>query len=107
MTAHSHTSDGGALTVRNGPSPRVMALRFRIWAYCEPRGWDCDVVEIAEALGESMQRINKICTDRGWCNRLRHGRGKEAWAHGNRPAIIGGHDVLTQRERMTFAGAAE
>ena len=53
------------------PSPATQALAYRIWAYCTPREWDCTVVEIAEALGEPMQRINQICRHRRWNHRLR------------------------------------
>ena len=53
------------------PSPATQALAFRIWAYCTPREWDCTVVEIAEALGESTPRVSATCQHRGWNQRLR------------------------------------
>ena len=51
---------------------RTEALAFRIWAHCEPLGWDCTVKDVAEALGVRWQRVNAICHHRNWTNRLRH-----------------------------------
>jgi hypothetical protein len=55
--------------------PESEALAYRIWAYCEPRGWDVTRSEIAEALGESWHRINRVTVVKGWNRRL---RGKNA-----------------------------
>jgi hypothetical protein len=52
-------------------TPRSEALAFRIWAYCEPRGWDVTSPEIAEALGEPMPRVRLVCAMKGWTIRLR------------------------------------
>lgn len=52
-------------------TPRTKALAYRIWAYGEPRGWDCDTVEIAEALGESEKTVRQVCVVAGWNTRLR------------------------------------
>lgn len=50
---------------------RTDALAFRIWAYCTPRGWDCDLREIADALGVSWHSVRGACIRKGWSNRLR------------------------------------
>ena len=51
---------------------RTEALAYRIWAHCEPLGWDCTVKDVAEALGVKWQRVNAICQHRNWTNRMRH-----------------------------------
>ena len=52
-------------------SPRTLALRYRIWAHCEPLGWDTSVREIAEALDEPTISIAKVVSHAGWQTRLR------------------------------------
>lgn len=52
-------------------SPRTLALRYRIWAHCEPLGWDTSVREIAEALDEPLNVISGIVAGKGWHTRLR------------------------------------
>lgn len=52
-------------------TPRSQALAFRIWAYCEPRGWDCTLTEVADALDESINRVRGVCQWRGWTERMR------------------------------------
>ena len=52
-------------------TPRAMRISLQIWAYCDPRGWDCSVKEIAEEIGENWQTVNVICRHRGWLRRLR------------------------------------
>ena len=54
-----------------GKSPKTEALAFRIWAHCQPLGWDTDVREIADHLGVSFQQVAGICRSKGWSNRLR------------------------------------
>ena len=39
-------------------SPRTQALRYRIWAYANPRGWDVTMQDIADALGETREEIS-------------------------------------------------
>jgi predicted secreted protein len=51
--------------------PVSAALAFRIWRYAEPLGWDCTAAEIADALGEPINRIVAICRHRGWNHKLR------------------------------------
>lgn len=53
--------------------PATEALAYRIWAYAKPLGWDCTVVEIAEALGASTSAVANTCHRKGWIPRLRAG----------------------------------
>ena len=50
---------------------KQMALAYRIWAYCEPRAWDCTIPEIADELGVSFQRVQKRLLHSGWLDRVR------------------------------------
>jgi len=52
-------------------TPRTMALRYRIWAYASPRGWDCTLAEVADALGETIPTVNGISIRAGWASRFR------------------------------------
>jgi hypothetical protein len=52
-------------------NPVSAALAFRIWQYAQPIGWDCTVAEIAAELREPVQRVNRICSHRGWNLKLR------------------------------------
>jgi hypothetical protein len=51
-------------------NPRTAAIAYRIWAYANPRGWDCTVREIADELEESVHSVRGICTSKGWSHRL-------------------------------------
>lgn len=51
--------------------PKAEALAYRIWAYCEPRGWDCLVTEVADALGDAMPAVRRVCGLKGWTPRMR------------------------------------
>lgn len=55
-------------------SPRMEAMAFRIWQYANPRGWDCTVGEIAEALDMHPIPVGRVCAMRGWHVRLRKTR---------------------------------
>ncbi len=68
-------------------SPKTQALRYRIWAYSNPRGWDVTMQDIADALGESMARVRScIANTPGWAGRVRWttdgSRGIEAYQAG-------------------------
>jgi predicted transcriptional regulator len=52
-------------------SPKAHALLYRIWAFAKEREWNVTVTEIAEALGESWQRVRKVMQDADWLNRVR------------------------------------
>lgn len=55
-------------------SPATEALAFRIWAYASPRGWDVTAWDIAQALDESIQRVQYAITAKGWRERVRCAR---------------------------------
>jgi hypothetical protein len=50
---------------------RTEALAFRIWAFAEPKDWDCSIRDIAEYLKETPQRIAAVCRGKSWVARLR------------------------------------
>lgn len=52
-------------------SPASHALRYRIWAYANPRGWDCTNAEIADALGVGVMSVRATVAAAGWSQRLR------------------------------------
>lgn len=52
-------------------NPRVLALRFRIWQFAEPRGWNVTTSEIAEGLGDLTSRhVGLILRAAGWSGRI-------------------------------------
>ena len=53
------------------PGPKRLALQYRIWAYAHPREWDVTIQDIAAALGEPVQRVNKTVHFAGWGDRVR------------------------------------
>lgn len=52
-------------------SPATQALAYRIWAHCQPIGWNCTIMEIADALGVDWHRVNWALRQKGWSGRLR------------------------------------
>lgn len=54
-----------------GLTPRSEALAFRIWAHCEPLGWDVTYQEVGDALDVSWHRVNRIAQAKGWLTRFR------------------------------------
>ena len=52
-------------------TPQQEAIAFRIWAHCEPLGWDVTIPDIAEALDLTKQRVIGICVSKGWVDRFR------------------------------------
>lgn len=56
----------------SGPSPRTLALRFRIWQIAEPSGWNLTSAEIADRLGDvSSGTVAQCIRYAGWANRVR------------------------------------
>ncbi len=53
------------------PSSRTHALRFRIWQYAQPKGWDVTVPEVAEALDLSPVVVGQVVRHAGWRERFR------------------------------------
>jgi len=82
-------------------TPRSKALAYRIWAYCQPREWNCTYGEIADALGESPKRIGSIVHHKGWASRLRVSNRityREIWANSRRSGA--GWHSLTAWDHM-------
>lgn len=52
-------------------SPKTLALRYRIWAFAQPKEWDVTCNEIGEAVGESGRRIGSVLQAAGWISRVR------------------------------------
>ncbi|TMV86436.1 hypothetical protein FGG78_19820 [Thioclava sp. BHET1] len=52
-------------------TPRSMALAYRIWGHCTPIGWNTTAAEIADALGEPVGAVRRICAMKNWTWRLR------------------------------------
>lgn len=50
---------------------KTHALRYRIWAYCQPREWDCTTHEIADGIGESERAFRQAIAIARWGGRLR------------------------------------
>lgn len=55
-------------------NPKVEALAFRIHAYCKPKGWDCLMKDVADALGVSLSSVRQVSTMKDWNNRFRVAR---------------------------------
>jgi len=52
-------------------TPRSEAIAYRVWAHCEPIGWNCTIREAAEAIGEPRRRVQTIVSRKGWGSRFR------------------------------------
>ena len=52
-------------------SPHSEAVAFRIWAHCDPIGWDCTSRDVADALGIDGASVGQVCRLKGWTQRLR------------------------------------
>ena len=52
-------------------SPATQALAYRIWAHCQPIGWNCTIAEISDALGVDWRRVNWTLGRKGWSGRVR------------------------------------
>lgn len=51
-------------------NPKQKALAFRIWAYAKPRGWNCTIAEIADALDVAIQPVINALRYEGWMPRI-------------------------------------
>lgn len=49
----------------------AQALAFRIWRYADPKGWDCTVAEVAEALDVNVNHLSRVIKMKRWEGRLR------------------------------------
>lgn len=64
-------------------TPKTAALRYRIWAYASPKGWDCTYSEVAEHTGVSTQTVVNLARHAGWLERFRgvgHGPAEHAFS---------------------------
>jgi hypothetical protein len=52
-------------------SMKSEALAFRIWQYAAPREWNVTLGEIADHLGESLDRARGVVVAKGWFVRIR------------------------------------
>jgi hypothetical protein len=52
-------------------TPRQHAIAYKVWAHCEPIGWDCTAHECAEAIGESASWVGRVARLKGWATRFR------------------------------------
>jgi hypothetical protein len=52
-------------------SPTTEAMAFRIWQYAEPLGWNCTHADVAKAIGETTQRVRRVCELKEWNGRMR------------------------------------
>lgn len=51
-------------------TPHSEAIADRIWAYAEPRGWNCTCGEIADALDVSPKLVSSIIVAKNWTGKL-------------------------------------
>ena len=80
---------------------RRQALRYRVWAFCAPRGWDVTIHEIAEHLGVSWQTANGVLWRAGWSNRVRVM--SAAYAQGGSGATVSSRDNTFSEGEMLAA----
>jgi len=51
-------------------TPHMEALAYRIWAYANPRDWNCSYAEIADGTGISGGMVSRVISDKGWAGRV-------------------------------------
>lgn len=51
-------------------TPRSQAIAFRIWAYCDPRGWGLTYNEIADETGAPLGAVVAVIKAKGWAARF-------------------------------------
>jgi hypothetical protein len=74
-------------------TPKSEALAFRIWAFCEPRGWDVSTDEIARGIGTYRGIVGRVLHAKGWAGRVRANAPKH---HAKMDCTV---------ERLDFVGA--
>lgn len=88
-------------------SPRTEVLAYRIWGWARDCGWDCTMLDVAEALGEPLQRVNRAAVLKGWQGRFR--AGARALNHANRferPRVLAGGFTAIERRTLDRMGLA-
>lgn len=84
-------------------SPRSEALAFRIWAYCEPLGWDVTMQDVADALGVHCNRVVRMAGLKGWSGRFRRTQ-QLGWVERFAESNVPGRDNFL--EQLETRGAA-
>ena len=64
-------------------TPRTEANAFRIWAHCQPLGWNTTVAEIATALSLTAAQVTYVVGSKNWTHRLRTVRRDEVFIPAN------------------------
>ena len=59
-------------------TPHMEALAYRIWAYANPREWECSYANIADGTGISEDMVAQVIRAKGWQGRVPHGKPSEA-----------------------------
>lgn len=65
-------------------TPHMEALAYRIWAYANPRDWDCSYAEIADGTGISYGMVARVITEKQWTGRVPQGGGYSVIASARR-----------------------
>jgi len=52
-------------------TPRGHTIAYQIWAYANPRGWDCTSNEVADALGLDRRAVARVAGLQKWTERFR------------------------------------
>lgn len=53
---------------------KLEVLAFRIYQYAHPKGWDCLMSDVADALNVSLSSVRYVSTVKGWNSRFRVAR---------------------------------
>lgn len=59
-------------------TPHMEALAYRIWAYANPREWDCSYAEIADGTGIGYDMVSRVISNKGWAGRVPKGSNASA-----------------------------
>lgn len=55
-------------------TPKQETIAFKIWAHCEPLGWDMTIADAANDIGVPVQQFIGIARVKGWTHRFRKSR---------------------------------
>ena len=84
-------------------SPATQALAYRIWAHCQPIGWNCTIMEIADALGVDWRRVQSTMVLKGWSGRVRVSVALRGLGFANSTAKFDGADALLGKSEFDTA----
>ena len=71
-------------------TPRSEAIAFKIWAHCQPLGWNLTNAELADALDLPSARVRAVCQSKGWTTRLRSSAENRSGADWSNPGLARG-----------------